>query len=107
MLDCHGKETLGFQLKIGTVSVLGSDTDPFRPLDVLACRRKAQTALTRREGSVLAQDLRIDEYAEIAWFAFGSAVHNENLPVFSYLRCRETNAGGGVHGLGHIVDQAP
>src|SRR5579862_5723132 len=98
MLDCHGQEAVGFQLKISSVPVLGSDTDLFRSLDVLACRWKAQTALTRREGSFLAQDLRIDEHAEIARFAIGSAVDHENLPVFSYLCCRETHAGGGVHG---------
>ena len=51
------------------------------------------------------QNLGVHEDAEVARLALVRAVDDEDLPELAYLRGRKADAGGRVHGLGHVVDE--
>ena len=104
VLDAHGQQAVGVQLERLAVGVQGFDPDFDRALDAVVNARYRQAAfvvdLLFRAGP---DDGRVDEDAQLVLGLGG--IDNEQLLVHVYLAGGQPDAGGVVHGLGHVGHQ--
>jgi hypothetical protein len=105
VLHGDGEEAFGFELEGLAVAVLGADAHRGGALDLLGHAGEREAALGADRRAAAHDDLRVDEDAQIARLVLGGDVDDEDAMGLADLRRGEADAGRGVHGLGHVVDE--
>ncbi len=104
MLDAHGQRPFVVALENLAVAVLGADANLRRPLHVVENSRYRQATFLGDRGSLARQNLRVDEHQGRVLLL--REVDHQEAQLDVDLGRRQSDAGSGVHGLEHVVDQA-
>src|SRR5687767_11085659 len=103
VLDAGRQHARRVEREARAVTVEGGHGHAFRTLDVVVDARNRKAALLVHGLALAPGDLGVDEHAQVA--AILAHVDDDDLLVDVDLAGREPDAGGGVHGFGHVVDQ--
>src|SRR6185437_3396677 len=102
VLDADGENLLAVPLEEVAVAVLGTDTDPRGALHLLEIAGNGKAALLRGDLALPGQNLRVDEDQRIV--VLGRDIDHQQALVHVDLRRGKANAGRGIHGLQHVID---
>lgn len=105
MLDADRQQAVGLQFKGFAVAVQRLHPDAVMAGDVFKMAWHRQAAFKVFLAAAQRFESWIDEYQRRVLF-FGNIQYQQAL-VYIHLGCRKTNAGGGVHGLKHVIDELP
>jgi len=104
VLDAHGEQAFGDQLVVAAVAFLRLDPYLLRAVDILVeagHRQAAFLVLVHLLGQRF--ELGVDEHPWLG-LVLGQ-VHHHHALVHVDLGRGQADAGGGIHGLEHVVDQ--
>ncbi len=105
MLDADRQQAVGRKFKGLAVAAQCLHPDTIMAGDVFKMARHGQAAFKVLLAAAQRFESWVNEYQRRA-FVFGNIQYQQAL-VYVHLGCRKTNAGGGVHGLKHVIDELP
>jgi len=103
VLHADGEQAVRVELAGLAVAVQGAYADFFGAADLVVDAGYGQAALFPFDIAGSGKDFRVDQHAQVG-MVFAD-VNDDNALVHIDLGRRQADAGRGVHGLGHVVDQ--
>ncbi len=103
MLKADSQHLLGLDLEWHAVATQRAHLDTGSPGDGVVDARHRKTPLFTRLLAVAFENLRIDEHLQL--IACLGNIDDDQAHMHVHLGGSETDTGGGIHGLGHVVDE--